>query len=254
MSFVFSSESGVNYWHIPAWTERGIVHGWTERTVNGSIDCTAFKEHFSLNNLLKLNQVHGIDILAADEWLRTVEVAPREWLNGTDWPPGDGWIVDHRKLKESRSAFFVRTADCFPVIVVDTVRQVTLNLHCGWRGTVDGLLKSGLELLKSGGSNVTDIEVGIGPGIRSCCFEVRAETADRVRIAGLECGADAIEFGEEGVICGDLPSILRGQARSFGVSAVLIFELPICTACDHRFFSFRRNPEDPGRQVTFVVA
>ena len=252
MSFEYSSFGGINYWHIPTWTERGVNHGWTDRTVNGTVDCSAFAEQFGFDRLVKLKQTHSTDILYAAEFLVENGVSGRDWLNPDDWPVGDGWLLDGERVTGSKAAFLVRTADCFPVIVVDSTLGTLLNLHCGWRGVVDGMLVRGLELLRATGSKLRDVEIGIGPGIRSCCFEIQTDTLEQVKAAGLSCGVTAVESGAEGGSCGDLPAILKGQAQSVGVLAESIFELPICTVCDHRFFSFRRNPEDLGRQVTFV--
>lgn len=254
MRFELESGGAFNYWHIPGWTERGLVHGWSDRTLNGTVDCSALKEQFAVELLVKLKQEHGTEILSGNQWGRLSDLAYRDWFKPDDWPAGDGWLIEPRGLTGGRSAFVVRSADCFPVIIVDFVRNVSLNLHCGWRGVVGNLLTKGLRQLEAGGSDLSKIEIGIGPGLRSCCFEIRGEVTEQVRVAGREWGVDVIEFGDEGVTCGDLPKILRAQAETLGVPQGSIFELKICTVCDHRFFSYRRNPDDPGRQVTFVVS
>lgn len=228
------------------------MHGWSDRTLNGTVDCSAFKQQFEVEFLLKLKQEHGTEILRGDEWVRFIEVAPRDWSNPDDWPPGDGWLIDHEQLRRQRAAFFIRTADCFPVIVLDPVRNMSLNLHCGWKGVVDGLLVRGLKAIESQGADLSTVEIGIGPGIRPCCFEIRDDVTEIVKIAGQEYGVNALEFGDIGKTCGDLPKILRAQAESLGVRGEFIHELSLCTVCDHRFFSHRRNPDDTGRQVTFV--
>ena len=254
MSFELITKDGLNYWHVPDWADRGLIHGWGDRTIDGSADCSKFASLFGLQRLAKFKQTHSTDILSAEEDLANPEkLAKRNWLIATDWPEADGWIIDRTRLEGSRSAFFIRTADCFPVIVADFKTGMTLNLHCGWQGTVDGILLRGLELLKSQGSSIKELEIGIGPGIRPCCFEIKSEVAERVKFAGQSCGVNSISIEEKIRICGDLPAILKGQALSKGVSAELIQELPLCTVCENRFFSYRRTPDEPGRQITFVA-
>lgn len=70
----------------------------------------------------------------------------------------------------------VGTADCVPVLLVDTSRRVVAAFHAGWRGTVARIVESGVARLRqSYGSRPEDLLAAIGPSIGPCCYEVGDE-------------------------------------------------------------------------------
>jgi copper oxidase (laccase) domain-containing protein len=51
----------------------------------------------------------------------------------------------------------------------------------------------------------------------------------------------------------NLPEATRRQLRSAGVSGDRIFDCGLCTTCQTaQFFSYRREPENPGRMVASI--
>jgi len=84
---------------------------------------------------------------------------------------GDGLITDAPGL-----LIAVQTADCLPVIVVDTKKRAIGVFHAGWRGTAKRIVEKGVgEMRKHFGSNPRNMRAAIGPGIRSCCYQVGEE-------------------------------------------------------------------------------
>ncbi len=70
----------------------------------------------------------------------------------------------------------IQTADCLPVILVDTRRHVVGVFHAGWRGTVSRIVEKGVgEMHRCFGTNARDLKAAIGPGIGGCCYEVGEE-------------------------------------------------------------------------------
>jgi hypothetical protein len=51
----------------------------------------------------------------------------------------------------------------------------------------------------------------------------------------------------------DLIEANRRLLVKAGVPAGKIFDSGLCTHCDKQFFSFRRQPDDPGRMISFIV-
>lgn len=112
--------------------------------------------------LLTLCQIHS----AAIHHARSVEVNPLT---------GDGLIT-----AEPGMAIAVQTADCLPVIVVDTKRRAVGVFHAGWRGTVQRIVEKGIgEMRKQFGSFPEDLRAAIGPGVHSCCYQVGTEVRER---------------------------------------------------------------------------
>jgi YfiH family protein len=84
---------------------------------------------------------------------------------------GDGLITSTPGL-----LIAIQTADCVPVIVVDTKRHAVGVFHAGWRGTVQRIVEKGVgEMVRCFGSRPRDMRAAIGPGISGCCYEVGEE-------------------------------------------------------------------------------
>lgn len=132
----------------------------------------------------------------------------------------------------------VRTADCFPVLLIDPRRRAVAAIHAGWRGVAHEIVpKTIARLSELYGSRAEDLQAAIGPGIAKCCFEVGPEVAE--------------EFGISGRTCIDLAARLQKQLRQEGIASGRIFEADGCTKCDAaRFHSYRRDRDSAGRMAS----
>jgi hypothetical protein len=112
--------------------------------------------------LITLRQIHS-DII------RCIESASAEPL------AADGMISATPGL-----LLAIQTADCIPVVVVDTRRHAVGVFHAGWRGTVKRIVEKGVgEMVRCFGSSPRDMKAAIGPGIQGCCYEVGEEVRTR---------------------------------------------------------------------------
>lgn len=141
----------------------------------------------------------------------------------------------------------VLTADCLPLILVDTSRPAVAVVHAGWRGMLSGIAARGLDRLRRRtGAAAADLLAFIGPHIGPCCMEVGEEVADAFRaisggsIAPGPCGASL-----------DLTDACREELVSGGMLEGNIYDSGVCTACSDDYFSFRGDP-GCGRQMAFA--
>jgi len=112
--------------------------------------------------LVTLRQVHSDQIHCISE-------APAAPLTG------DGLIT-----REASVVLAVKTADCLPVILVDTEHKAVGVLHAGWRGTVKRIVEKGVgEMRRCFGSQPRNIRAAIGPGIHGCCYQVGPEVREK---------------------------------------------------------------------------
>lgn len=123
----------------------------------------------------------------------------------------------------------VLVADCLPVALLGD-RGLAM-LHCGWRGLAGGIVEAASR-------KVGARAAAIGPGIGPCCFEVGEEVEHA--------------FGDlgPGLMNGrnlDLPEAARRLLLRAGAETVA--GAGICTSCDGRFFSHRRDRGRTGRQA-----
>jgi purine-nucleoside/S-methyl-5'-thioadenosine phosphorylase / adenosine deaminase len=108
--------------------------------------------------LVTLRQIHS-DIIHCVAAPRTEPLA------------GDGLITQTPEI-----LIGIQTADCLPIILVDTKRHAVGVFHAGWRGTVKRIVEKGVgEMRRWFGTLPANIKAAIGPGIHSCCYEVGPE-------------------------------------------------------------------------------
>lgn len=70
-------------------------------------------------------------------------------------------------------ALVTQYADCTPLLFCDPVKKVIATSHAGWRGTVKLIGKETVQkMCDDYGCKPENIIAGIGPCIRSCCYEV----------------------------------------------------------------------------------
>ena len=112
--------------------------------------------------LVTLRQVHS-------DVIHCVDSVPD--LSNKDQLVGDGLITATPRL-----LLAIQTADCIPVIIVDTKRHAVGVFHAGWRGTAKRIVEKGVgEMVRCFGSHPRDMKAAIGPGISGCCYEVGEE-------------------------------------------------------------------------------
>lgn len=171
-----------------------------------------------------LHQVHGARVVEA-----------REPIPETP-PEADGhWTL------EARRVLVVAVADCVPVFVWDARQRRLALLHAGWRGTVAGIVRVGVQLLIERGSTAADLWCAVGPSIGPCCYEVGPEVREALPDAALETARGTTHV--------DLRRANLAQARAAGIPSEHLIGAPPCTACNTGlYFSHRKQGPHTGRQ------
>ncbi|MDM7913984.1 MAG: laccase domain-containing protein, partial [Candidatus Eisenbacteria bacterium] len=85
-----------------------------------------------------------------------------------DRPGVYGWF-DALLTSEPRLPLWLTVADCVPVFLAGP-GAVGL-VHCGWKGTAAGVVRSTLQSLEQrGGIPPAEVRAWIGPSIGGCCY------------------------------------------------------------------------------------
>jgi polyphenol oxidase len=182
---------------------------------------------------------------------------------------GDGLVTSHPGI-----LLAVLTADCLPVILADAKRRTVGVFHAGWRGTVKRIVEKGVgEMRKQFGTRPGDLKAAIGPGIRSCCYQVGTEVRDAFH-SQFTYACDLFRETKETdeihekypllfltarapghsqlpkQIFLDLAEANRRQLLDAGVPAKNISEVILCTACrTDILFSHRAEHGNTGRMM-----
>lgn len=185
---------------------------------------------------------------------------------------GDGLITRTPNLVLS-----VQTADCLPVILVDTKHKAVGVFHAGWRGTLKRIVEKGLGEMRSWfGTMPRDVRAAIGPGVRGCCYEVGSEVRTEFESQFAYAGDLFREIRESDPVRekypllflsarapghSDLPNKIfldlaeanRRQLAFAGVPAKNITVSPLCTVCrNDLLFSYRAEKGITGRMMAVV--
>lgn len=201
--------------------------------------------HFALNpgSFITVRQVHQDRVLVIEEGGATELSSAR----------GDSGY-DALATNRSGLAISIKTADCVPVLLVDTVRKVVGAVHAGWRGTALGVAAKTVETFRRRfGSSPGDISAVLGPAIGPCCYQVDRTVFDafsgddRNRDFFLPAGAGKWQL--------DLARLNACQLEAAGLARARIHSAGICTACQggELFFSHRASGGNCGRQLSFIM-
>ncbi|MXY56868.1 MAG: peptidoglycan editing factor PgeF [Gammaproteobacteria bacterium] len=131
----------------------------------------------------------------------------------------------------------VLVADCVPLLLADEDASLVAVAHCGWRGTVAGVVEATLDALPSAPGQLI---AWLGPGVCRDCYEVGPEVRD-----ALDGDERAVldeqrrRSGSERKWLMDLPALIVARLRRSGVGRIVASSL--CTICDKRFYSYRRD-------------
>jgi polyphenol oxidase len=171
----------------------------------------------------------------------------------------------------------IQTADCLPVIVVDTRHHAVGVFHAGWRGTVQRIVEKGVgEMVRRFGSRPRDLKAAIGPGIQGCCYEVGEEVRTKFESQFRYSASLFHEVKESDPVREKYPLLFltarapghselpkkiyldlveanRQQLIEAGVPKKSIETSPLCTNCHPELlFSYRAEKGKTGRMMGVV--
>jgi len=140
----------------------------------------------------------------------------------------------------------VFTADCLSLFLYDPKTSSIGLVHAGWRGSLKGVTAKAIVKMKERfRCKPSDLYIGLGPCIRSCCYQVGGE------FAGLF--PDDLFLRKRRYYL-DLVSINRKQLLGLGVKEANISDYRICTSCSNKkYFSFRKEGNSAGRMISVIM-
>jgi hypothetical protein len=170
------------------------------------------------------NQVHSANIQQIDS-------------PGT-YPDIDGFLTSKRRL-----VLNIQTADCLGIGAVDSKAGIMGAFHAGWKGTYGKITTKGIQQMIKLGAKANQIQVFIGPGIGSCCYEVGEDFKDKFQPNVLK------ERNQKFYL--DLKEENINQCLELGIKQ--INAVSECTFENKDFFSFRRQKDLAGRMCFFMA-
>jgi YfiH family protein len=148
----------------------------------------------------------------------------------------------------------VCVADCAPILLFDPEQKVIAVVHAGWKGTAAKLVSKTVAGMQSEfGSIPAKLQAAIGPCIQKCCYEVDEPVKKAFQQVGITWDLCA-EQKTPGKWQLDLALSNKELLSLAGVSADAIQISEQCVCChSEQFFSYRRDKDDSGRQMGFIM-
>jgi polyphenol oxidase len=220
--------------------------------------------------LKKLGVMHG-----KHPWpLVTLRQIHSDLIHTVSEPPQNQLIGDGLITRIPGILLGIQTADCLPIILVDTRLHAVGVFHAGWRGTIKRIVEKGVgEMRRWFGTLPRNLKAAVGPGIHNCCYQVGPEVRDQFE-SQFDYAADLFRETKESdpvrekypllfltarapghselpkKIFLDLVEANRRQLIAVGVPARSISSSPLCTACrPDLLFSHRAEKGITGRMM-----
>ncbi len=273
--------AGVRVLQVPAFAKiPWLVHGFSTVQGGGSdldgkkILNLSFTAWDTRKNVLQNRQRFQSALGVVDFSLAPLKQIHSDLVRHLDAPVDEAVVADAAVTNHPGMLLAVQTADCVPILLVDTKKRAVAAVHAGWRGTIRRITaKTVGQMRMHFGSEPSDLLAGIGPAIGNCCYQVGTEIAADF----LSQFADAPDFFDE-FRTGDEPNPVQwlnqmppghqpppknvlldlhraneSQLKQAGVQVRNISVSNLCTACrPDLLFSYRRQGTRSGRQMTVI--
>lgn len=179
---------------------------------------------------------------------------PLLWLNQThgarvqQFYQPDAVDADAATANSNEYACVVLTADCLPVMFCNRAGTQVAVAHAGWRGLAGGVLEATIAAMNT---DPDDILVWLGPAISNAQFEVGPEVYGAF-VAVHPDTADAFDHSPYrlGHYMADLYRLARFRLEALGINHISGGHF--CTACESRFYSYRRDGGKTGRMASVI--
>ena len=171
----------------------------------------------------KLIQVHGTQIVEVTQMGEDLE--------------GDALMTQTPNVR-----LLIKTADCIPLVLADPTTGWVAGIHAGWRGLTADIVPKTLLRLQEKGVKFPNLQVGIGPSLGLECAEFSDPLAEI---------PEAYHWAIREDRHVDLWGILEKQLKDAGLDFEKVEWMRVCTACDPRWFSWRRD-KAKGRFGTYI--
>ena len=176
---------------------------------------------YQINKYYELNQIHST----------IVNIVNDHYQNKLD---GDAMITNLKNV-----ALIIKTADCIPIILYDSKKQVLAVVHSGWKGTLNSIVKETIKkMIAIYQADVKDIKAYLYPSIRKCHFEVDEDVYREFKDKIKDIATYTSKKNDKYYI--DLQNIVVNDLQNSGITNIK--DTNICTYCHHdKFHSYRYN-------------
>ena len=195
----------------------------------------AVSSELNIEALLLVNQIHSTKIIIDD--------GRNDYLDIN----ADGIISTRKHI-----AVGVLTADCVPVLITNLKGDFIAALHCGWRGSANGIIKEFSTIIKTNFSNISALYAIIGPSISQKNYKVSKELYE------IFCRLDPnysklfLKSVNEAFFYFDLQGFVTLELNKIG-AIVIPSSTSQCSYDNKNYFSWRRSGGVEKRRILSTI-
>jgi len=197
--------------------------------------------NYNFNNILRPHQTHS----------NNVQIVNENNINDS-FDNVDGLITNLKGV-----ALCTQVADCQSILLYDTKNKVIGNIHSGWKGTLTRISTNAVNMMiKNFDSNPEDIKIYISPSIHKCHFEVGEDVKvlfeKEFNDINIEDFITKGDYKDEQKYYIDTVELNKIILLNLGLKEENIIISDICSVCDDRIHSYRKDKPNDGRNVTLI--
>ena len=220
----------------------GLCGEWTEER----FQCLAGHLNIETSMMIMANQKH------TDQ----VRVVGKQDAGYGVIKPYDDCYADAIITDQTGLMLCVHTADCVPVVLLDTEKRVAGIVHSGWVGTSKRIVgKTVKKMVDEYHCKPENIICGIGPYNHSCCYEVGEDVLERFResFSDRECEMFFYKKENKGKYLLDLGAAISLSLQQEGVKMEKIYDEDHCTYHTSTFSSWRRTGDKKKQILSYIM-
>ena len=191
------------------------------------------------NNIFLLNQVHSNKFIFLDKNSKFIKKRIK----------ADAVITDQPRLPIA-----VLTADCVPILLYESKKNMVAAIHAGWRGAYKNIIKNVVSFMLSKGCKKNYITAAIGPCIHEDSYNVKE---DFKRKFIKKDKKNKIFFKKrKNIIYFNLPGFVKYQLKLNKITNIDTINIDTFVK-KNNFFSARQSlrlkHEDYGRNISIIM-
>ena len=236
-NFVITEHNGLRYLENTNLNVLRLRHGFCDKSLD-------FKKSLRQLNVRKFCQLFNVQELNLLEQCHSNKyISVKSDNSHVGEINSDAFIIEDRySLKNI--AYGVLSADCLPIILLSS--HVLAIIHSGWRGLANGILIEVIDKMRQL-AELNELCAVIGPAAGSDSYEVGE---DVISLLGENAVFKPISADKYLLSLSETAHVIlkNNFKKSLDFTAS-----NICVIKDSSYFSYRRQGEDSGRNLTFVI-
>ena len=215
--------------------------GSNDKKVNVKMNLSLVKKKIGkrVRDIILLNQTHSNKFIFIDENFKFTKKKIK----------ADAIITNQKKIPIA-----VLTADCVPILLYETEKNIIAAIHAGWKGAFKGITNKVINFMIQKGCRRDKIIAAVGPCIGPQNYNVKENFKKKFLKRNKE---NKIFFSyKKKMIFFDLPNFVKNQLRLNKIKNIDMKNIDTFPS-KNNFFSARRalksNHDDYGRNISIIM-